>query len=86
MNDRMTTLTRKRILADMYYTPSHLMRSNLFPWVLSTMTLMAIIKSPRGKELFKPIIRQGKKNVRYYIKGADVLHVLELADQGRLEL
>ena len=79
-------MTRLDIKREEYYSPSVLMANNIFPWIQSTMTLMALIKSDKGKELFKPIVKTGPKSVRYYIKGKNVLKVLELADSGQLEI
>ena len=84
--EKMTELTRSSILSEEYYSPSVLMRNNIFPWIKSTMTFMSIIKSERGRELFKPIIKESNKTKRYYIKGEDVIKVLELADNGKLEI
>ena len=79
-------MTKDDIKPDDYYSPSELMVGNIFPWMKSTMTLMAVLKSEKGSQLLKPIIRRGQRNVRYYIKGSDILHMLDLADQGKLEL
>lgn len=86
IEDHMINLTKETIQKEEYYSPSQLMRCNIFPWIKSTMTLMAIIKSEKGKELFKPIIRESAKNRRYYIKGEDILNVLDLADKGELKI
>lgn len=86
MEDEQIELTRDSIDPEKYYSPNHLMRCNIFPWFTSVMTLMSILKSEKGQELFKPVTKTGPANTRYYIKGENVIEVLRLADAGELNL
>lgn len=77
---------RTDIDPEKYYSPSELMRENTFPWIKSIMTLMRILKSQEGEILFKPIIQHLGKNKRYYIKGGNIIEVLQRAERGDLHI
>ena len=83
MSTRIKALTRETIKPDGYYTPTELHENGIFPWIKSKITLMEIINSAKGIEMFKPIVKVTR---RYNIKGENVIKILELADAGKLEL
>lgn len=82
----MINLTRGTLNPEEYYSPSQLMRCNIFPWIKSTVTFMTILKSEKGRELLKPITRESGFTRRYYIKGEYILNVLNAADSGELKI
>lgn len=83
MSTKRKPLTRDTIDPERYYSSFELFDNKILPWIRSRNTLTEILTSPRGIELFKPVLKVTR---RYNIKGENILNVLALADQGKLEL
>lgn len=79
------TEIKKRIDSKKFYSASAIINNGFLPWIRSAMTFIAIIKTPKGQELFKPIIRHVEKNKRYVIKGSDLLQAIEFIEKGQNE-
>lgn len=75
------------IKPDKFYSATSLIKGEAFPWMKSVMPFIDMLNTEKGREIFKPIIRIGKRgDKRYFIKGSNVIEVNRLAEQGLLNL
>ena len=75
----------KDINPEEYYSASHIINNNLFPWISAPNTFLELLNTDKGKELLKPVIRDAGKKKRYFIKGSTILEIHKLAEEGNLK-
>ncbi len=70
---------------DKYYTASEIMKMGILPW-RSTKSFHNYLVTEEWAELLKPVITQGKKNKRYFIKGENLLSLIEKINKGEVKV
>ena len=69
-----------------YYSVRQIVINKWLPWATSHITLTEYLNSPKGRELFKPIIKQTDKFQKYYVKGSTLLEIIKQSEEGKLIL
>jgi len=78
---------RKLPEANKYYSATAVMKEGfLGDWKKSRKSFTDYLRTERGQEVFKPIIKQNKKNETFKIKGQMILDVIDMIEQGTLRL
>jgi len=79
-------MNKTELQPNSYYSATAIIREGfLGNWVKSRKTFTDLLRTERGQEVFKPIIRQGKY-MSFRIQGQTVLDVLKLIEAGELRL
>ena len=80
-------MANKLLDKNKYYAASTVIRRGyLGDWVKSVNTFLDILKTERGQEVFKPILKQGSNYMTYRIKGQTIMDVMKLIEKGDLQL
>lgn len=74
-----------KIDKDKFYTASEVMKMGILPWK-STKSFHSYLVTDQWIELLKPVITQGNKNKRYFIKGENLLSLIEKINKGEVQV
>lgn len=69
-----------------YYSASSIIQNGWFPWFKQPLTFLKRLKSKEGIELYRPVTSVQGLQTRYNIKGQTILDVIDLANEGKLEI
>ena len=74
-----------------YYSANYILKyrdsdfpEGLFPWINNLPAMTRVIRG--NNELFKPVIREGERGKRYYIRWKTAEEVAKMAERGELVL
>jgi len=77
---------RKILEPHKYYSAGTIIREGfLGDWIKSRKAFTDLLRTEKAQALFKPITKSGKY-MTFKIKGQNVLDVMKLADEGKLNL
>lgn len=71
---------------EQYYSIRQISLGEFLPWMTSHYALTSYMKSERGHEVFKPLIKQTKRHRKYLIKGSVLIDVIDKASKGEIVL
>ena len=72
---------------DKYYSAAAIIREGfLGDWLKSKMSLTTLLREEKAQEIFKPIIKQGMRNMSFRVKGQTLIDVIALIEKGELRL
>jgi len=70
-----------------YYSASAIIKKRfLGDWMKSIMTFLALLRTERGREVFKPITKEFGSRTTYKVKGETLLEVIDLIERGELKM
>lgn len=67
------------------YSASHVVKNGWTMWK-TVLTFTMFLNSEEGKRLYKPVIFKQGAATRYKIRGSDIIDVLKLRQEGKLEI
>lgn len=67
------------------YSASHIVKSR-WTWPKTVLSFTTFLNSDEGKRLYKPIVFKQGSVMRYKIRGSDIIDVLNLRKEGKLEI
>lgn len=76
-------MNETQIDSEKYYSAKQVALMGILPWS-SNMTFTKVLSNPYWADIFKPIVERKATNRRFYIKGENIIHFLQLAKEGKL--